>query len=395
MLPGAGQLGRRLGLEALVAVVAGAGALWARRRAPRDPRSSAAAVLFGGWLVTGVVLFSAMPRLHLRYLEAPAPAVAAVLGLGAAGPARGARGRPGAVALVVAALAPGAVTAAQVAGSQATDGGTPGARPAAEVGRLSAFLRTHRSGRYEAAEATPDVAAPLIARDGLAGPAAVHRPARPRARVPGRPAPRRRRRAGALRVPRLLVRARRRRLPGRRPLGAPGGPRRHPRRRAPGAQPARRPPGERRMTTATLARPGRVALPRRLALRAAQAVGVLAMVSAVALSFGFVAAAAARPSALSPPSRVAFPGWLAGPLHGVLTATPRDPVALDTRFTAGLAARSGWPGWAPGRSAATSRRRGRSVRWPGRTWPSCSARRSRSPTSSTTSSTGACPRCTG
>ena len=351
-------------------------------------------MLFGGWLVTGVVLFSAMPRLHLRYLEVLAPAVAAVLGLGAAGPARGARGRPGAVALVVAALAPGAVTAAQVAGSQATDGGTPGARPAAEVGRLSAFLRTHRSGRYEAAEATPDVAAPLIARDGrpvlllstglrghaLVSPAGLRRAvaagqvryaylgsssraAPPRARPP--PAGRTGWAATSPAPPGSRGAA------GSSTSGRAAHDHRDPRPARPGrAAPA---PGAARRAGRGRARHGQ----RRRAVVRVRGRGGGAAIRALAPVAGGVPRLAGRPPARRAHRHAAGSGGARHAVHG------------------GPGGRSGWPGWAPGRSAATSRRRGRSVRWPGRTWPSCSARRSRSPTSSTTSSTGACPRCTG
>ena len=58
----------------------------------------------GLWLLTGIVLFSHMARLHPRYVEGLVPAVAATLGIGAAW-ASEARGRAGrscsAVALAV------------------------------------------------------------------------------------------------------------------------------------------------------------------------------------------------------------------------------------------------------------------------------------------------------
>jgi hypothetical protein len=44
----------------------------------------AAAAGLGVWVLTGIVLFSAMSRLHPRYVEAFVPAVAAMLGIGAA-----------------------------------------------------------------------------------------------------------------------------------------------------------------------------------------------------------------------------------------------------------------------------------------------------------------------
>jgi hypothetical protein len=158
---GGADLLRLIGVEAAAAVLAGIAVVTLNGRR----RPAAATVLFGGWLVTGLLLFSAMPRLHVRYLDAVAPAVAALLGLGVAALAR-AGARPIAALLAVAALAPCAVAALQIAGSQATDGGTPGALPATELAHLSGFLRARQTGRYEVAGATPDVSAPLLAGDG-------------------------------------------------------------------------------------------------------------------------------------------------------------------------------------------------------------------------------------
>jgi 4-amino-4-deoxy-L-arabinose transferase-like glycosyltransferase len=96
--------GERLGLEAFAGLMLGAallGALLWDRRAMRgevragaaaamsvEPRAGrlrlalAAAVML--WLAIGLVLFSDMARLHPRYTEALAPAVAGALGIGAA-----------------------------------------------------------------------------------------------------------------------------------------------------------------------------------------------------------------------------------------------------------------------------------------------------------------------
>jgi 4-amino-4-deoxy-L-arabinose transferase-like glycosyltransferase len=101
--------GERLGLELLVALLLGLPALlWSSRRPIRDGppglaeeaeapmedeqlpsaarlrlrRAGAAGLVT--WMVTGIVLFSAMARLHPRYVEAFTPAVAAMLGIGAA-----------------------------------------------------------------------------------------------------------------------------------------------------------------------------------------------------------------------------------------------------------------------------------------------------------------------
>lgn len=105
--------GERLGMELLVALLLGIPALlWGLRhgRAPdpdaetqagpdRDPESDpdrdpdpdpetrmhrAVAGGLGLWVLTGIVLFSHMSRLHPRYVEGMVPAVAAMLGIGGA-----------------------------------------------------------------------------------------------------------------------------------------------------------------------------------------------------------------------------------------------------------------------------------------------------------------------
>jgi 4-amino-4-deoxy-L-arabinose transferase-like glycosyltransferase len=99
--------GERLGLELLVALLLGLPALiWTARRpvragppaleeeAPLEDEQApsaerlrlrrAGAAGLVTWMLTGIVLFSAMSRLHPRYVEAFTPAVAAMLGIGAA-----------------------------------------------------------------------------------------------------------------------------------------------------------------------------------------------------------------------------------------------------------------------------------------------------------------------
>ncbi|MHB8491369.1 MAG: glycosyltransferase family 39 protein [Solirubrobacteraceae bacterium] len=90
--------GERLGLEVLAALLLGLPALafyaaGARRRregahiAGEEHAARVRVAVAGGlalWLVEGIVLFSAMARLHPRYTEAFLPAVAAMLGVGAA-----------------------------------------------------------------------------------------------------------------------------------------------------------------------------------------------------------------------------------------------------------------------------------------------------------------------
>jgi 4-amino-4-deoxy-L-arabinose transferase-like glycosyltransferase len=96
--------GQRLGLEVLIGLLLGLPALAWGLRAARRPRPEqgladtpvpspllpssrmyhAAAGGLGLWMLTGLVLFSHMERLHPRYVEGFTPAVAALLGIGLA-----------------------------------------------------------------------------------------------------------------------------------------------------------------------------------------------------------------------------------------------------------------------------------------------------------------------
>jgi len=186
----------------------------------------AGVVFFATWLVSGLVLFSAMGRLQVRYLEAFTPAVAAVLGIAltalaaaacrrsraawalAAGGAAtaalapslsgapawsGALGLAGAGAAVIAAamlprtapgrparvagrlLAAGALVAVfanplassvHIAGSARSAAQRAGTSSPTEVTALSRYLRAQPPGaRYETASSTVAKAAPLIIRD--------------------------------------------------------------------------------------------------------------------------------------------------------------------------------------------------------------------------------------
>jgi 4-amino-4-deoxy-L-arabinose transferase-like glycosyltransferase len=94
--PGWGQTGwtRMFGAEvggqvawllpaALLLLAAG---LWLTRRAPRTNRARAAFALWGGWLVVTAAVFSFMQGIfHAYYAVALAPAVAALVGMGATG----------------------------------------------------------------------------------------------------------------------------------------------------------------------------------------------------------------------------------------------------------------------------------------------------------------------
>jgi 4-amino-4-deoxy-L-arabinose transferase-like glycosyltransferase len=101
--------GQRLGMELLVALLLGIPALiwglrWRRAEEadlPADPENTAGVAVDGDyngearmmravagglglWILTGIVLFSHMERLHPRYVEGMVPPVAAMLGIGAA-----------------------------------------------------------------------------------------------------------------------------------------------------------------------------------------------------------------------------------------------------------------------------------------------------------------------
>jgi 4-amino-4-deoxy-L-arabinose transferase-like glycosyltransferase len=208
--------GERLGLEALIALLLGVPAvLWGWRGPPLRRAVGLGLVV---WLLTGLVLFSQMLRLHPRYVEGFTPAVAALVGIGVAW-ATQPRGRirlvilavalgamvayaahllygtpaiwwvvlasaVGAVActwfdrvdtgVVAVALALMAVLAIPTVGSvravrrDVSDAGDVGAMPPRELRALSAYLRAHQAGaKYELAMDTATRAGALIAQDGL------------------------------------------------------------------------------------------------------------------------------------------------------------------------------------------------------------------------------------
>jgi 4-amino-4-deoxy-L-arabinose transferase-like glycosyltransferase len=234
--------GQRLGLELLIALLLGIPALvWGLRAENdadpgRDAASSAsrtrvrraAAAGLGLWMLTGIVLFSHMTRLHPRYVEGFTPAVAAMLGIGVAW-AAGRRGRLrlailagsaliavyyserllygtpstwwiallGALAAIALAyiarlpgmsaprrsalLAGGVIAATLVAvlavpfkadvsaiDNHVTDAGYVGALPTEEQQLISSYLRAHQRGaRYEVAAESATQIGSLIVQDAL------------------------------------------------------------------------------------------------------------------------------------------------------------------------------------------------------------------------------------
>lgn len=233
--------GQRLGLEMLIALLLGIPALvWGlragndvdpAREGPAQSRARlrrAAAAGLGLWMLTGIVLFSHMARLHPRYVEGFTPVVAAMLGIGVAW-AAGGRGRlrlailagslliavyyserllygtpptwwialAGALAAIglagvaalrrvasprgVALLSGGVIAAALVAvlavplkadvtaiDSHVTDAGYVGALPTEEQQLISTYLRAHQRGaRYEVAAESATQIGSLIVQDAL------------------------------------------------------------------------------------------------------------------------------------------------------------------------------------------------------------------------------------
>ncbi len=155
-----------LGWEALVALLLGAVAVVAvaRRRAGRLTRATAVGVFV--WLVTGIVLFSAMARLHPRYVESFAPAVAAMFGIGVGVVAgAGRRLRWLALPLTLLLIVP-LVASVEAVEDHSTDAGNVGAMGAAEQAALSAYLRVHQgAARYELAAASATTVGSLIVQD--------------------------------------------------------------------------------------------------------------------------------------------------------------------------------------------------------------------------------------
>jgi 4-amino-4-deoxy-L-arabinose transferase-like glycosyltransferase len=236
--------GERLGLELLLALLLGIPALASgvltSRRTPSEARAKtgdtaqarirrAAAGGLGLWMLTGIVLFSHMVRLHPRYVEGFTPVVAAMLGIGLAWTLEARSllrsallavallvtvyyverllyGRPvvwwvtlaaalAALALLIArrpwsARAPSALLSAAPAGAaiialslvsilalglkadivaindKVSDAGFVGALPGGEQRSLSAYLLAHRDGaRYEVAAESATQIGSLIVQD--------------------------------------------------------------------------------------------------------------------------------------------------------------------------------------------------------------------------------------
>jgi 4-amino-4-deoxy-L-arabinose transferase-like glycosyltransferase len=163
-----GQLPAKwLGWEALAALLLGGAvviSLYVGGRGTRIERAVGTGMLV--WLLTGLVLFSAMVRLHPRYVESFTPAVAGMLGIGVAWVAgAGRRMRLLAVPLVGLLAIPLAASI-QAVNAKTSDAGNVGALRRGEQQALSAYLRAHATGaRYELAAASATSIASLIVQD--------------------------------------------------------------------------------------------------------------------------------------------------------------------------------------------------------------------------------------
>lgn len=212
-----------VGAAALVAAAVERRAPWSRPQAAPAARLRRAGVVFvATWLLVGVAVFSRMVVVYARYVDSLAPAIALALGAGAAAlAARAPTRRAAALALAAAAgaaaalavpiahprtgdvvvagaaaallaalaalgrvrrrvpagaflalglvglLAVPAFAALDLAQVRSSDGGEPGAMPAVQLARLSAYLQAHRhAARYEVAAMAAASAGALIARDG-------------------------------------------------------------------------------------------------------------------------------------------------------------------------------------------------------------------------------------
>jgi 4-amino-4-deoxy-L-arabinose transferase-like glycosyltransferase len=167
LLAGSGQLpGKWLGWEALAALALGIFALiaLARRRAGRLARAVAIGMFV--WLATGLVLFSEMTRLHARYVESFAPAVAGMFGIGVGLIATGAKRTRWLALPVTALLAIPLAVSVEAIEANATDAGNVGGLAPAEQRALSAYLLAHQDGaRYELAAGSATAVASLIVAD--------------------------------------------------------------------------------------------------------------------------------------------------------------------------------------------------------------------------------------
>ena len=167
LLARGGQLPAKwLGWEALLSLLVGifAVVIVLRRGAARIQRAIAIGMFV--WLATGLVLFSAMARLHPRYVESFTPAVAGMFGIGVALLA----GLPGRARLLAvpatALLAIPLVASVEALADHTSDAGNVGALAPSEQHALSTYLLAHQAhAHYELAAGASTSVASLIVQD--------------------------------------------------------------------------------------------------------------------------------------------------------------------------------------------------------------------------------------
>ncbi len=167
LLARSGQMPAKwLGWEALLALLVGIFAVVVvlRRGAGRVQRATTIGLFV--WLATGLLLFSAMARLHPRYVESFTPAVAGMFGIGVAFVAA----LPGRARLLAAPLtaflAIPFVASIEAVSAETSDAGNVGALAPTEQRALSTYLRAHQArARYELAAGSSTSVASLIVQD--------------------------------------------------------------------------------------------------------------------------------------------------------------------------------------------------------------------------------------
>jgi 4-amino-4-deoxy-L-arabinose transferase-like glycosyltransferase len=167
LLAGSGQLPAKwLGWEALAALLLGIAVLVWTLRAKTERLQRATAIGVFLWLLTGLVLFSAMARLHPRYVESFTPAVAAMFGIGV-GLVASLESRARLLALpLTGLLALPLIASVQAVEAKVSDAGNVGALNPSEQRALSAYLLAHQgTARYELAAGSSTSVASLIVGD--------------------------------------------------------------------------------------------------------------------------------------------------------------------------------------------------------------------------------------
>lgn len=167
LLARSGQLPAKwLGWEALLSLFVGIFAVVVVLRRSHGRVQRAITIGMFVWLATGLVLFSAMARLHPRYVESFTPAVASMFGIGVALLA----GLPSRVRLlavpITALLAIPLVASVRAVADHTSDAGNVGALAPSEQHALSTYLLAHQAhAHYELAAGASTSVASLIVQD--------------------------------------------------------------------------------------------------------------------------------------------------------------------------------------------------------------------------------------